>query len=210
MLDRGAIPDLIPAGAVIATFVVSWLVREDRDGWAFAMTAFAHRGDRCDVLHRPLSDVMVSSTKAANNLTIAERLVVGLLPQGDDDRDGGVPAPGPAVPGLDLLRVPASGDHGRPRRLTRARPRSEALPAGAGCARCLGGRCRPRAPRHRGGPAPRHRVREDRGDRVPRRDAEREHDRLPWRRSCSHAGSSRADSSRWVDVPPFAFSPSSG
>ena len=37
----GAIPDFLPAGAVLATFAVSWLVRDGRDGWAFAMTAFA-------------------------------------------------------------------------------------------------------------------------------------------------------------------------
>ena len=55
MLDRGAIPDLLPAGAVIATFAVGWLVREDRDGWAFAMTAFAIAATVADVLHRPLS-----------------------------------------------------------------------------------------------------------------------------------------------------------
>jgi cytochrome d ubiquinol oxidase subunit II len=70
MLDRGAIPDLIPAGAVIATFAVSWLVREGRDGWAFAMTAFAIAATVATFFIDLYPRVMVSSTKAANSLTI--------------------------------------------------------------------------------------------------------------------------------------------
>ena len=70
MLDRGAIPDLIPAGAVIATFAVSWLVREDRDGWAFAMTAFAIAATVATFFIDLYPRVMVSSTKAANSLTV--------------------------------------------------------------------------------------------------------------------------------------------
>jgi cytochrome d ubiquinol oxidase subunit II len=70
MLDRGAIPDLIPGGAVIATFAVSWLVREHRDGWAFAMTAFAIATTVATFFIDLYPRVMVSSTKAANSLTI--------------------------------------------------------------------------------------------------------------------------------------------
>jgi cytochrome bd-type quinol oxidase subunit 2 len=70
MLDRGAIPDLLPAGAVIATFAVNWLVREDRDGWAFAMTAFAIAAIVATFFIDLYPRVMVSSTKAANSLTI--------------------------------------------------------------------------------------------------------------------------------------------
>ncbi len=70
MLDRGVIPDLIPAGAVIATFAVSWLVREGRDGWAFAMTAFAIAATVATFFIDLYPRVMVSSTKAANSLTI--------------------------------------------------------------------------------------------------------------------------------------------
>jgi cytochrome bd-type quinol oxidase subunit 2 len=70
MLDRGAIPDLLPAGAVIATFGVNWLVREARDGWAFAMTAFAIAATVATFFIDLYPRVMVSSTKAANSLTI--------------------------------------------------------------------------------------------------------------------------------------------
>ena len=70
MLDRGAIPDLIPTGAVIATFAVSWLVRDGRDGWAFAMTAFAIAATIATIFIDLYPRVMVSSTKAANSLTI--------------------------------------------------------------------------------------------------------------------------------------------
>ena len=70
MLDRGAIPDFLPAGAVLATFAVSWLVREGRDGWAFAMTAFAIAATVATFFIDLYPRVMVSSTKAANSLTI--------------------------------------------------------------------------------------------------------------------------------------------
>jgi cytochrome d ubiquinol oxidase subunit II len=70
MLDRGAIPDFLPAGAVLATFAVSWLVREDRDGWAFAMTAFAIAATVATFFLDLYPRVMISSTKAANSLTI--------------------------------------------------------------------------------------------------------------------------------------------
>ena len=70
MLDRGAIPDFLPAGAVLATFAVSWLVRDGRDGWAFAMTAFAIAATVATFFIDLYPTVMVSSTKAANSLTI--------------------------------------------------------------------------------------------------------------------------------------------
>src|SRR5262245_12723210 len=70
MLDRGAIPDLIPTAAVLAVFAVSWLVREDRDGWAFAMTAFAIAATVASIFIDLYPRVMVSSTNAANSLTI--------------------------------------------------------------------------------------------------------------------------------------------
>ena len=70
MLDRGAIPDFLPAGAVLATFAVSWLVREGRDGWAFAMTAFAIAATVATFFIDLYPRVMISSTKAANSLTI--------------------------------------------------------------------------------------------------------------------------------------------
>ena len=70
MLDRGAIPDFLPAGAVLATFAVSWLVREGRDGWAFAMTAFAIAATVATFFIDLYPNVMISSTKAANSLTI--------------------------------------------------------------------------------------------------------------------------------------------
>ena len=70
MLDRGAIPDFLPAGAVLASFAVSWLVREGRDGWAFAMTAFAIAATVATFFIDLYPRVMISSTKAANSLTI--------------------------------------------------------------------------------------------------------------------------------------------
>jgi cytochrome bd ubiquinol oxidase subunit II len=70
MMDRGAIPDLIPTAAVIATLAVAWLIREDREGWAFAMTTFAIAATVATFFIDLYPRVMVSSTKPANSLTI--------------------------------------------------------------------------------------------------------------------------------------------
>src|SRR5262245_28531761 len=61
-LHRGAIPDLIPVAAVLAVLAVAWLLRDGREGWAFAMTTFAMAGTVISIFIDLYPRVMVSST----------------------------------------------------------------------------------------------------------------------------------------------------
>lgn len=69
-LDRGAVPDLIPVAAVLAVLAVAWLLREGREGWAFAMTTFAMAAVVITIFIDLYPRVMVSSTNPANSLTV--------------------------------------------------------------------------------------------------------------------------------------------
>jgi cytochrome d ubiquinol oxidase subunit II len=69
-LDRGAVPDLIPVAAVLAIVAVAWLLREGREGWAFAMTTFAMAATVVTIFIDLYPRVMVSSTDPANSLTV--------------------------------------------------------------------------------------------------------------------------------------------
>ena len=208
MLDRGAIPDLIPAGAVMRRS--RWLARPGGPrGLGFRDDDLRHGRDRGHVFIDLYPRVMVSSTNAANSLTVENASSSAYSLKVMTIVMAGVPAARPDVPGLDVPRVPAPGDHRRPRRLTRARPRPEALPAGAGRARRLGGRRVLGLLVDRRGLGPGDPVREDRGDRVPRRDASASTIASPGGIVLVR-GILAADSSRSVDVPPFTLSRSSG
>ncbi len=69
-LDRGAVPDLIPVAAVLAVLAVAWLLREGREGWAFAMTTFAMAATVITIFIDLYPRVMVSSTNPAYSLTV--------------------------------------------------------------------------------------------------------------------------------------------
>jgi cytochrome d ubiquinol oxidase subunit II len=69
-LDRGVVPDLIPSLAVAALVAVVWLVRDRREGWAFAMTTLAMAGVVLTLFIDLYPRVMVSSTDPASSLTV--------------------------------------------------------------------------------------------------------------------------------------------
>jgi len=70
MVDQGVIPGLIQVGAVMAAIAVVWLIRDGRDGWAFTMTTIAMATTVLTIFVDLYPRVMVSSTNAANDLTV--------------------------------------------------------------------------------------------------------------------------------------------
>ena len=70
MISEGVIPGLIPVSAVLAVVAVVWLLREKRDGWAFAMTTYAIGAMVLSIFVDLYPRVMVSSTNAAYSLTV--------------------------------------------------------------------------------------------------------------------------------------------
>ncbi|HXJ66090.1 MAG TPA: cytochrome d ubiquinol oxidase subunit II [Actinomycetota bacterium] len=70
MLDKGIVPGLIQVGAVLALIAVTWLIREGREGSAFAMTTIAMAATILTIFIDLYPRVMVSSTSAANDLTV--------------------------------------------------------------------------------------------------------------------------------------------
>jgi cytochrome d ubiquinol oxidase subunit II len=70
MVDQGVIPGLIQVAAVLALIAVTWLIREGREGSAFAMTTVAMATTILTIFVDLYPRVMVSSTSAANALTV--------------------------------------------------------------------------------------------------------------------------------------------
>jgi cytochrome d ubiquinol oxidase subunit II len=68
--DKGFLPNLVEVAAVLALFAAAWLVVEDREGWAFAATTFGMATAILSIFVDLYPRVMVSSTNAANNLTV--------------------------------------------------------------------------------------------------------------------------------------------
>jgi len=70
VIHHGAFPDFLTVGAVLAIVASAWLLGERREGWAFAMTAFAMAATVLTFFTDLYPNVMVSSTDAAYNLTV--------------------------------------------------------------------------------------------------------------------------------------------
>jgi len=70
VIHHGAFPDFLTVGAVLAIVASSWLLGDRREGWAFAMTAFAMAATVLTFFIDLYPNVMVSSTDAAYNLTV--------------------------------------------------------------------------------------------------------------------------------------------
>jgi cytochrome bd-type quinol oxidase subunit 2 len=69
-INEGVIPGVIPLSAVLAVLGVVWLIREGRQGWAFAMTTFAIACAVLSIFIDLYPRVMVSSTDASYSLTV--------------------------------------------------------------------------------------------------------------------------------------------
>jgi len=70
-ISEGVIPGLIPVSAVGAVVAVVWLLRDKRDGWAFAMTTYAIGATVLSIFVDLYPRVMVSSTNASYSLTVS-------------------------------------------------------------------------------------------------------------------------------------------
>ena len=115
VIHHGAFPDFLTVGAVLAIVASAWLLGERREGWAFAMTAFAMAATVLTFFTDLYPNVMVSSTDAAVQPDGAERVVCAVRAQGDDDRGGHLPSGRDDLSGLDVSRLPeAAGEPGRP------------------------------------------------------------------------------------------------
>jgi len=69
--DKGFFPNVIEIAVVLAVFAVTWLVRDERDGWAFTVTTVTMALTVATIFVDLYPRVMVSSTSAANDLTIS-------------------------------------------------------------------------------------------------------------------------------------------
>jgi len=70
VIHHGAFPDFLTVGAVFAIVASAWLLSDRREGWAFAMTAFAMAATILTFFIDLYPNVMVSSTSTAYNLTV--------------------------------------------------------------------------------------------------------------------------------------------
>ena len=68
----GLVPPPLPIFGLGALAVVGWLIHERQEGWAFVATALAVVALFATLLLNLYPDVLVSSLRAANDLTIAE------------------------------------------------------------------------------------------------------------------------------------------
>ena len=68
---KGFFPNVIEIAVVLAVLAAAWLIRENREGWAFTITTVAMATTVLAIFTDLYPRVMVSSTNAANSLTVA-------------------------------------------------------------------------------------------------------------------------------------------
>ncbi|MBM3675501.1 MAG: cytochrome d ubiquinol oxidase subunit II [Actinobacteria bacterium] len=69
--SEGVVPGALQLIAVLAVVAAAWAVRDGHDGWAFSATTAAIGGTVASIFIGLYPNVMVSSTNAAYNLTVA-------------------------------------------------------------------------------------------------------------------------------------------
>ena len=107
-LVGGTVPIALAAACALAFVLSGVLVRFGRDGWAFTLSALAHRDRLRRDLHRPVSP----GHRLPRPRPVAQRLErrVRALHPGRDDRGGGDLRPVRAgLPGLELVGCSGSG-----------------------------------------------------------------------------------------------------
>jgi cytochrome d ubiquinol oxidase subunit II len=68
--QRGFFPNIFAAVAVLAVLAAAWLAGTEREGLAFAMSSIAMGATVTTIFAELYTNVMVSSTSAANNITV--------------------------------------------------------------------------------------------------------------------------------------------
>ena len=95
--------------AILAVLAAVWLVYgRTGEGFAFAATTVTIASCIVSIFVGLYPNVMVSSTSAANNLTVHNTASGGYSLKVDDRRRDHLPAGRTRLPDLDLLRVPAA------------------------------------------------------------------------------------------------------
>jgi cytochrome d ubiquinol oxidase subunit II len=69
-IRHGAFPDFLSTAAVLAIFAAGWLLGDQREGWAFTMTAFAMAATVLTIFIDLYPRVMVSTTDPSYSLTV--------------------------------------------------------------------------------------------------------------------------------------------
>ena len=94
--------------AILAVLAAVWLVYDHREGFAFTATTVTMASCIVAIFVGLYPNVMVSSTNAAYNLTVHNTASNAVRTQDDDRRRHRLTAVRPRLPGLVLLRIPAS------------------------------------------------------------------------------------------------------
>ncbi|GIH03609.1 cytochrome c oxidase assembly protein [Rhizocola hellebori] len=68
---KGFFPNVIEIAVVLAVLAAAWLIKENREGWAFTITTIAMASTVLAIFTDLYPRVMVSSTSAAYSLTVA-------------------------------------------------------------------------------------------------------------------------------------------
>jgi cytochrome d ubiquinol oxidase subunit II len=68
--NRGFVPNIFAAIVVLAVLATAWLAGTEREGWAFAAASMAVGATIATIFAELYSNVMVSSTNPAFNITI--------------------------------------------------------------------------------------------------------------------------------------------
>jgi cytochrome d ubiquinol oxidase subunit II len=68
---KGFFPNVIEIAVVLAVLAAAWLIRDRHEGWAFTVTTIAMATTVLAIFTNLYPRVMVSSTSAANSLTVA-------------------------------------------------------------------------------------------------------------------------------------------
>ena len=107
--DKDVFPPLLPALlAIVALVGAAVCVRLARSGWAFVLTAAGAVPRRGDDLHEPLSARHGRQQRLRQQPHRRQRLLGALHAQGDERRGADRRAGHPALPGLDVPRLPSA------------------------------------------------------------------------------------------------------
>ena len=105
-LSTGFVPKPIEALALLAVIGAAWAAQAKAEGWAFTAAAVGIAGTVGALFSELYPRVMISSTNAAYNLTIANTASPPYSLEGDDGGGGRLLPDRARLPGLGLPHLP--------------------------------------------------------------------------------------------------------